>query len=219
MKLPRLHLVTDDSVLTSPDFEKEARDVVHAYGTRLALHIRARNVGGGELYRLALALIRPARKTGATVLVNDRVDVAMASGVDGAHLGHRSFAPMDARKLLGSEALIGISTHGVGEARKAGAGADYVFFGSVYATRSHPGAVPAGLESLRRAVLASHDPVIGIGGMTPERVPHVLGTGAHGVAVLSGVWGSRNVLDAVEAYMAALADAEAGSGENGTRRV
>lgn len=203
--LPRLHMVTDRAVLESPGFEAMAKQVLQALGPDVALHLRAHEATGRQLFALAKALAGPAARAAALLLINDRIDVAMAAGAAGVHLGRRSVPAAMARRLLGEDAVVGISTHRVGEVYELGAGADFAFFGNVFSTASHPGRPPAGIDALRRAVASSRLPVIGIGGVTVSTVAEVLGAGAHGVAVLSGVWRSAEPVAEARRYLAALA--------------
>jgi thiamine-phosphate diphosphorylase len=187
-RLPRLHLVTDATVLGSPEFLGRARAIVAALGAGVALHLRGHGVSGGDLFRLAEVLAADARASGALLLVNDRIDVALAVGA-GAHLGRRSLAPAVARRVLGADARIGYSAHSAPEVEQvAEEGADYTFFGTVYPSASHPGESTAGVEGVRVAARAATIPVIAIGGITPQRIAEVREGGAYGVAVLGGVW-------------------------------
>ncbi len=187
--LPRLHLITDDAVLRMPGFPDTARSILLAHGAEVALHLRGHGLAGGELYRLAEALGTAARESGACLLVNDRVDLALAAGADGVQLGRRSLPIAAARRLLGAARRIGFSAHGAEELRHAeAAGADHLIFGTVYPSATHPGEATAGLEGLRRMTAATILPLIAIGGMTTARVGEVRAAGAHGIAVLGGVW-------------------------------
>jgi thiamine-phosphate diphosphorylase len=205
--LPRLHLVTDDGVLEAPDFVAWAGRILAAYGPAVALHLRGHGRRGGELHHLAEALAPVSEESGALLLINDRVDVALAVGAAGVQLGARSIPVGVARRLLGDDAWIGYSAHGAAEAAGAVAdGADYVVFGTVFPSASHPGGATSGVEGLRGAVEAAGAPVVAIGGITPERVASVLATGAHGVAVLGGVWRAERPVDAVARYLVAIGE-------------
>ncbi|MFO7259849.1 MAG: thiamine phosphate synthase [bacterium] len=206
--LARLHLVTDDAVLRAADFRERAQAVLAAHGSALALHLRGHGVSGAELFELARDLAFGADGAGAELLVNDRVDVALAAGADGVQLGRRSLPIAAARALLGADAWIGYSAHGAEEAAQAAAdGADFILVGTLYRTASHPEREPAGVERVRETVAAlapAEVPVIGIGGITPERVREVLAAGAYGVAVLGGVWHAADPVAAAADYIAAL---------------
>jgi thiamine-phosphate diphosphorylase len=201
----RLHVVTDDRVLGLDGFRARAREVLEAGGRRIALHVRAPAAGGARMFAAVRELLEPARMAGATLLVNDRVDVALVLGVDGVHLGERSLGPAEARRLLGPAPLVGASVHRVEAAGEAAdGGVDYLVVGTVFATRSNPGRPGAGADLLRRVRSAVAVPVLAIGGVGIDRVSEVRAAGAHGVAVLSGVWDAPSPAEAVERYLSAL---------------
>ncbi len=207
--LPRLHLITSAEVLGARGFMDRAAAVLAACGPELALHIRGHRLDGGPLLGIARGL---APAGAAMLLVNDRLDVALAAGV-GAQIGQRSLPVTAARRLLGSRWL-GYSAHAAREAEDAMAdGADFVVLGTIFATASHPGWRPAGVALVGAAARVA--PVIAIGGVTPERVGACVAAGAHGVAVLGGVWQSGDPVAAAGAYLQALHEAlpsDAGSG-------
>lgn len=197
--LPRLHLVTDGEVLLDEEFLPTASELLAEFGSRVALHLRAPGTWGAELYRAASRL-------GRAVLVNDRVDVALAADAAGVQLGRRSLPVPVARRLLGRGRRIGYSAHAVEEASRAASdGADFVVLGNIYRTRSHPGRKGRGTSFVREGGERVGVPTIAIGGVTPGRVAALLAAGAYGVAVLGGVW-KTDVAPrvAVEEYLAAL---------------
>jgi len=210
-EIPRLHVVTDDAVLRRPDFQREAAEILDEGGGAIAFHVRGPGCTGAEVYAAAQALASHARASGALLLVNDRVDVAVAAGLHGVHLGQRSLPPRVARRLLGEDAAVGVSTHSASEVTEAArGGADYVFAGAIFKTESHPDGRCRGLEAL--AELGDDaPPVVAIGGVEVDRVRDVLAAGAHGVAVISGVWGAPHPRDAVIRYLHALDFAAPGS--------
>lgn len=208
--VPRLHVVTDDAVLGRDGFPEMAEALVEAAGDRVALHIRGPRTGGGALFRIVSGLRHAARLHRTLLLVNDRVDVALAASADGAHLGERSLSVASARALLGEGRVVGASVHGPEAlASVAAAGADFALVGTVLPSASHPGRPGLGLDGLARIrAVAPRIPVLGIGGMGVGEVRGVLEAGAHGVAVLGGIWRRRDPADAALDYLAALDDAE-----------
>lgn len=197
--------MTDDRVLCRDDWPSVAADVIAAGGKELALHLRGPGLGGRPLYERAEALLATARAHGAAVVVNDRVDVALALPVAGVQLRETSLSVRDARRLLGPGRWIGSSVHEPGRAREAEReGADYLVVGTLFATPSHPDRVGGGETLLAGVAAASRLPLVAIGGVTPERVGSALRAGAYGVAALSGVWGARDAAGAVTAYLGAL---------------
>ena len=163
-------------------------DVVRAaLGAGLpAVQLREKDLPGRELFALAEALRTATTRVGALLIVNDRVDVAIAAGADGVHLGGGSMPVAVARRLVGPDALIGVSTHAPGEAP---ADADFAFFGPVWET---PGKTAVGPARLAEAVAATAVPVLAIGGVTPARVPAALAAGAAGVAVIREILAARD---------------------------
>ena len=204
--IPRLHVVTDDQVLARPDFATSAREVCEALETRdAALHIRGPHTTGRTLTRLARILREPAAACGVTLLVNDRLDVALAVEASGVHLGSRSIPPTEARRLLGGGRLLGVSVHSESEAVEATrSGADYLFFGPLFETPSHPGAAASGAEVVDRVLSRVDLPVVGIGGVTPQRAATVIASGAHGVAAIRGIWDTPSPREAVQVYLDAV---------------
>jgi thiamine-phosphate pyrophosphorylase len=185
--VPPLHVVTDDSVLRSDGFVDRAAAVLRAGGRHVAMHLRGPHSAGRFLFGLAVALRAVAADAGALLLVNDRIDVALAAGAHGVQLGVRGVPLADARRLVGSERLLGASVHSEVEAVSAASAADFLLVGTLYATASHPGRAGTGPALLR--ALAGHGlPLVGIGGITPDRVPELRAAGAAGVAVLRAVW-------------------------------
>ncbi len=186
-------------MLGRPDFEDRAVAVLGAGGSDVALHLRGPRTAGRRLFELALALLPAARDAGATLLVNDRVDVALAAGVDGVQLPGRGMRPRDARRLLGTDPLVGSSVHFAREGTDATAdGADFLLVGTIHASASHPHLPAAGAELLRR--IGDAVPRIAIGGVTPGRAAELRGW-CEGVAVLRGVWGDAAPATAVHRYL------------------
>jgi len=204
--IPRLHVVTNDQVLARPDFATSALEVCEALETReVALHIRGPHTSGRTLTRLARILREPAAACGVTLLVNDRLDVALAVEASGVHLGSRSIPPTEARRLLGGGRLLGVSVHSESEAVEATrSGADYLFFGPLFETPSHPGAAASGAEVVDRVLSRVDLPVVGIGGVTPQRAATVIASGAHGVAAIRGIWDTPSPREAVQVYLDAV---------------
>lgn len=211
--LPRLHLVTDDAVLADPGFLPSAEAVLEACGPAVALHLRGHGTRASLRHALGVELAAAALRTGAWLLVNDRVDIAMAVRANGVQLGVASLPIVEARALLGAGACIGYSAHAAAEAVEAGAGgADLVVAGTIYGSRSHPGREPAGVRLIEECAARAGVPVVAIGGVTPGRVAELAGAGAYGVAVLGGVWladvPAAAAVDYVDALRSAIPQAQ-----------
>ena len=202
---PRLHVVTDDEILARYDFEQRAREVLEAGGGSIALHLRGPRTDGRRLHDLGVALNEPASRSGSILVVNDRVDVALALGLNAVQLGRRSLPWGDVRRLIGS-GVIGVSCHGEGDVVAARTfDASWLILGNVYETKSHPDRPGLGPDLVRTLVeTAGSVPVVAIGGVTPDRVEGVLHTGAWGVAVLSGIWSVGSPRVATSEYISVL---------------
>lgn len=200
--LPRLHVVTNDDVLAAGGFRDRAAALIKRYGSDLAMHLRGPSGPVRTLLAEAEALAETAAGAGTLLLVNDRPDVALAAGVPGLQLGHRSIPVQAARSLLGGDAVIGYSAHGASEAASAASnGADFVFIGTIWASASHPGQEGAGLGRVRETVTEADVPVLAIGGVTPDRARKALDAGAWGVAVVRGVWSADDPVEAAAGYL------------------
>ncbi len=205
---PCLALVTDRRRCRIPLDAAVERAI--AGGVNL-VELREKDMPADELLALARRL-RAVTRGRALLVVNDRVDVAMASGADGAHLPERGLPVRDARALLLRQAggLVGRSVHGVAGALDAERdGADYAILGTIYATSSKPGVSPAGVGLVAEASRATRLPLIAIGGVTAERAPEVMAAGAWGVAVISAVLDADDPADAARRLRVALDSAVA----------
>jgi thiamine-phosphate pyrophosphorylase len=195
--VPRLVLITDRT-------STGGRDLVEVVSAALdaglpAVQLRDKDLPGRALFMLAERLRATTARSGALLFVNDRLDVALAVGADGVHLGGGSMPAPVVRAMLDADALIGVSTHAPGESPDA---ADFLFFGPVYATPAKTGA--QGVDRLRAAVAAVSLPVLAIGGVTPARVAEVSSAGAAGVAVIRAILAAPDPGAATRAFLAAL---------------
>ena len=204
--IPRLHVVTDDRILAREDFPAAALEVLEAGGARIALHVRGPRTSGRAHYRAAAELVRPARRAGAWLVVNDRVDVALVLGIRRVHLGGRSMPAPAARRLLGPDARVGRSVHSAAETGGDDGRIDYLFAGTVFATPSHAGNPPNGLGVVRAVAGASPVPVVGIGGITAGRAGQVFSAGARGVAVIRAVWDAPSPAQGVKCFLDSWAE-------------
>lgn len=183
LPLPLVCLVTDRRAVAGSLVEAVARAVD---GGVNMVQVREKELPAGELLRLVCDL-RGVVAGRALLVVNDRVDVALAADADGVHLPGHGLPPLAARSLVG-ERLVGRSVHSAGEASEAGEqGADYALLGAIFASRSHPGQPGAGPELIRLARPCCRVPLLGIGGITPENAASVMEAGADGVAVISAI--------------------------------
>ena len=200
-----LYLITDRGALPRGRTLEETVREACAGGVR-AIQLREKDLSARELLPLAERLREITAGCGARLLINDRVDVALAVHADGVHLGGHSLPVAAARALLGPEKLIGVSTHHPFEIAVAGrAGADFATFGPVFATPSKAAfGPPQGLGALREACGASSLPVFALGGITPANLASALETGARGVALIRPVIASPQPAAACRNLLACL---------------
>ncbi len=204
--VPVLHIVTTDTIIARPDFVDVACALMTATGARGALHLRTSALSAAELERIAEGLGAVQAMTGSWLVINDRVDVALATGARGVQLTRRSLPVQEARTLTPQLAL-GASVHDLAEGRAAAAaGADWLVAGHVFATPSHPGIPPAGPDWVQELSRGS-TPVLAIGGVTPDRIPALRALGVHGVAVIRGIWEAVNAEQAAAEYLSRYDDA------------
>ncbi len=183
-----LYLITDRKKIPSGPGLVDAVEKALKGGVR-AVQLREKDLPARELYQLALELRRITARYQALLLINDRIDVALAVNAEGVHLAGHSLPTAAARRILGPDKLIGVSTHHVEEILEAEEnGADFVTFGPVYFTPSKaPFGPPVGLEKLEDACKRSKIPVIALGGINAGRIPEVLSAGAHGIGLISAI--------------------------------
>jgi thiamine-phosphate diphosphorylase len=208
--IPVVHAVTNDEVLAREDFIDVACAVMRALGARGALHLRAGRLSGARFQALAEGLVAAQTITGAWLIVNDRVDVALVAGARGAQLTSRSLTAGDARRIAPSLAL-GASVRDLEEGRAAAAaGADWVVAGKVFATPTFSGEPPRGVTWVQSLVRATTVPVIAIGGVRTEHAAALRKVGVHGMAVIRGIWDAPNAEQAASDYLSAYDDAPSG---------
>jgi thiamine-phosphate pyrophosphorylase len=185
-------------------------DAFLAGGARF-LQIRSKHAPAAELLAVCDDVTARARKAGATVIVNDRVDIARLSGADGVHVGQEDLDPASARRILGPSARIGISTHTIDQVQMAAsAPVDYIAVGPIFGTSTKAtGFEAVGLDLVMRAAAVLRDahvsrPIVAIGGITLERAPAVLRAGAASVAVISDLLATGDPEARVRDYLRAL---------------
>ena len=186
--VPCLCLVTARSILDEDTLV--ARVAAAVAGGVDMVQLREKDLPGGRLLELALSL-RDAIAGRALLIINDRADVTAAVGADGVQLGEEGLPVDAARRVLGAGSLIGRSVHSESGASLSEAqGCDFLVVGTMYATATHPGDVPAGPALVRRIGERCRLPLIGIGGITPANATQVLAVGGAGVAVISSILAS-----------------------------
>ena len=201
------YVITDATLLpgrTHPDIARAALE-----GGADAVQIRDKSSPAINLCRVVAEIQPQARKFGAVFLVNDRVDVAMVAGADGAHVGQDDLPAREARRLLPRPAILGVSVSTVEEAKKAAKdGADYLGVGPVFATGTKPDAgEPVGIDRVAAIARAVAIPVVAIGGIGPDNVARIIEAGAAGAAVVSAVSGAEDMAAAARALKRRIVEA------------
>ncbi len=203
----RLYLVADTGIV--PAAEMRARVAAALRGGVTIVQLRAKDLNTRDQLALARDLAAICRSARVPFVVNDRIDVALAAGADGAHVGHigqEDLPPEDARALLGPDAIVGVSVGSAGEARRAEElGASYVSAGPMYDTRTKVDAgAAAGPALLERVRAATRLPVVCIGGIAAEHVRALRRAGADGVCVARGILHAADPEAAAREYVEQL---------------
>jgi thiamine-phosphate diphosphorylase len=168
------------------------------------IQLRAKELTSAEFFNVAKEASRLAHEAGAIFIVNDRLDIALASNADGVHLGQEDLPLNVARKILGKAKLIGVSTHDLSQAREAERdGADYIGFGPIFGTTTKETRYsPRGLEMLREIRKTVKLPVVAIGGITESNVTQVWQAGADSAAIISDLMGAEDVAEKTKRILA-----------------
>lgn len=191
-KIEGLYVILDPSFLNGVS-EVGAVEALIRGGARV-IQWRDKTRDKGEQLPIVREVNRLCAEAGVVSIVNDHVDLAMASGADGVHLGQKDLPLVEARNLMPTGAVIGVSTATVDEARRAeGEGASYVAVGSIYPTTSKAVTRPAGLTTLTSVSREVSAPVVAIGGINAGNVGAVVEAGADSVCVISAVLSAQDI--------------------------
>lgn len=193
LTLPKIYPITD-SRLSTLSHAEQVRELASA-GSRF-VQIREKFASPLAFYTQLLEAKKAADELGVTLVINDRVDIAIAAGIDSVHLGQDDLPPTAARKLLGDNAVIGYSTHSVEQAIEAAVlPIDYIAIGPIFTTNTKENPDPVvGLEGLSRVRKAIGDlPLVAIGGITLDRLSDVFSAGADSVAIIGGIHNAGNI--------------------------
>ena len=184
--LPRLYPILDIDVCRERHLEPLAVLAAFLSGGARLIQLRDKTPSTGERLALADAVVARAHAAGAQIIINDRPDIARLSGADGVHVGQDDLSVSDARRIVGDDAIVGVSTHDEAQIDAAvRTTATYIAVGPIYGTATKDtGYTARGLDLVRRAA-ASGRPVVAIGGITLDRAPEVIAAGASSVAIIS----------------------------------
>lgn len=194
----KLYLVTDRPLSLGRDIEQIVSEAVEGGAT--IVQLREKECPTGEFVALARRLKALLAPLGVPLIINDRVDVALAADADGVHIGQSDMPYEDARRLLGYDKIIGLSVENFEDLERANAlDVDYIGISPVYGTPTKSDtAEPFGLEGLRKAVAMSVHPTVAIGGMNSSTIAAVMQAGTDGVAVVSAICSAPSPRKAAE---------------------
>lgn len=193
-----IYLVTDDGCLQGRALIDCVREALE--GGVTLVQYRAKTASSAEMYNEALQLKALCDSFKVPLIINDRLDIAMAVGAAGVHLGQDDLPCAAARRILGEDYLIGVSAHNPAEARAALlCGADYLGCGAVFGTATKADVQKLGTDGLAAICKAKGLPVVGIGGVTADNYREVRAAGADGAAIVSGILAQPDIRTTVEA--------------------
>ena len=189
----KLYLVTDRELSLGRSLEEVVSEAVK--GGVTVVQLREKDASTGEFIELARRLMKLLKPLLIPLIINDRVDVALAVDADGVHIGQSDMSYEDARRLLGPDKIIGLSVESFEDIEAANAlDVDYIGISPVYGTPTKTDtAEPFGLEGLRKAVQMSVHPTVAIGGMNASTIAEVMAAGTDGVAVVSAICSAENI--------------------------
>jgi thiamine-phosphate pyrophosphorylase len=188
--LSGLYVITDKKLIERDNFIETVEKSIKG-GARI-VQLREKETFYDEIILLAKELLKVTKKYDVPLIINDSPEIARETGADGVHLGGDDTSIDNARSLLGSEAIIGVSCYNQIERglNAIKSGADYVAFGTPYNTPTKPDREPTSIEILNKAVNLINIPVFAIGGITKDNAKPILETGVDGIAVVTSVFGS-----------------------------
>lgn len=193
-----IYLVTDDGCLQGRALIDCVREALE--GGVTLVQYRAKTASSAEMYAEALQLKALCDSFNVPLIINDRLDIVMAVGAAGVHLGQDDLPCAAARKLLGEDYIIGVSAHNPAEAKTAlQSGADYLGCGAVFGTATKADVKKLGTEGLTAICREKGLPVVGIGGVTADNYREVRAAGADGAAIVSGILAQPDIRATVRA--------------------
>lgn len=200
----KLYLVTDRDVLAGRNLFKSVEDAI--LGGATLIQLREKDVSTLKFYNIALEMKKVTDKYNIPLIINDRLDIALAADAAGLHIGQDDMPLKTARKILGNEKIIGVSVSNAEEALKAqNDGADYVGAGAVFPTSTKKDAYSVTLKELKRIKESIKIPVVAIGGINKDNVKSVMQAGADGAAIISAILKEKDIKSACEDMLLKMA--------------
>lgn len=192
-----LYLCTDRELMSSDSIEEGVELAIK--GGVTIVQLREKNCLGKECLRIAHGVKEVTDAYEIPLIINDRIDIAMAVDADGVHLGQKDIPASVAREMLGKHKIIGVSAYNAELALRAQKdGADYIGVGDVFGTATKADTHRVSYDELVKIRKTVKIPIVAIGGVKPENMPRLAGTGVDGVAVVSAVLGAKNITEAAE---------------------
>ncbi len=192
-----LYLCTDRELMSSDSIEEGVELAIK--GGVTIVQLREKNCLGKEFLRIAHGVKEVTDAYEIPLIINDRIDIAMAVDADGVHLGQKDIPASVAREMLGKHKIIGVSAYNAELALRAQKdGADYIGVGDVFGTATKADTHRVSYDELVKIRKTVKIPIVAIGGVKPENMPRLAGTGVDGVAVVSAVLGAKNITEAAE---------------------
>lgn len=197
-----LYLCTDSGLMSCKTIEESVESGI--LGGCSVVQLREKNASSLELFQLAARVKRITDKYNVPLIINDRLDICLAAGAAGVHLGQSDLPCAEARKILGADKIIGVSAATPEEAAKAQAdGADYLGVGAVFTTSTKTNTRPVTAETIRGIRAAVTIPFVVIGGVNPQNITQLYGLGIDGAAVISAVISQPDITEAARVMRAA----------------
>lgn len=193
-----LYLVTDRLCMSTKTLTEAVEQAI--MGGCTMVQLREKDISSSDFYDLAVEIKRVTDQYTIPLIINDRIDVALAAGAAGVHIGQKDIPAHIARKIIGRDMLLGVSVHSVQEAEMAAkAGADYLGVGAMFSTETKPDAVRVSMEELGRIRRAVNLPIVVIGGICRENAALFSSMGIDGLAVVSAIIAQDDIKQAANA--------------------
>ncbi|RXI39537.1 thiamine phosphate synthase [Clostridium tetani] len=192
-----LYLVTDRDILKGRDLKKAVEEAILG-GTTL-VQLREKNVSSKEFYEIAKDIKIITDKYNIPLIINDRVDIALAVNAEGVHIGQKDLPANIVRKIIGEDKILGVSANTIEDALKAQRdGADYLGVGAMFPTNSKKDAESTSIETLKEIKNSVNIPIVAIGGINENNVQKLKETNIDGIAVISAILGKEDIKKACE---------------------